>query len=809
MRNIAYKDNEEFVKIVRCPCGRNMFSIFYLRSPVKIKKLSTALLLFFFAAGSMAQTNLDSLWGVWNNEKQNDTNRLNALEKIIWDGFLYTNTDSAHSLTKIEYAFAEKRGLKKYIGKAINSEGVVYLIQGKYDNALANFNKAKTIYEELKDRERIATMLNNIGLVYNNKGELENAMDYYTQSLKIREEIGDKKGMGTSIHTIAYIQQSQGDFGNALKNYLKSLKLKEETGDKRGMANTLNNLGLLYTEQNETDKALDYHKQSLKIKEELKDSYGIAVSLSNMAQIYLNRKHYNSAMDLCVRCLKIQEEIGDKESQGITLRQIGTIYREQRDFTGASDYFQRSLKLREEIGDQAGIANAQNNIAMNYLLQEDYRKAVEYGNKALYNADFVGHATEIRDACYVLYRSYNKQKKFDDALKMYERYTHMKDSTENATVKKELAAQESKFKYEKDSIATSLEYKQQKEMRELEYNAQLERERNRRYFLYAGLVFLMAVGFLSFRSYRIKKKANELLSAQKQEISRQNEKLEVANVEISKQKTDIEHKNKEIVDSINYAKRLQLAILPTDEDFRKTLPDAFVFYRPKDIVSGDFYFLDQVDDRIFFAVADCTGHGVSGAFVSFVGHEALDHAINDLQLTDPGKILDSVRQQVEKTFDKNEKGEVKDGMDVSLGVLNTKSNTLHFSGAYHTLYLVTERNTKTILEKAVLKNEKVALLEVKGDRQAVGAGQGKEKFTTVKVNAKKGDMIYFSSDGYSDQFGGPQGKKFKTAQFKKLLLELHDKPVAEQNELLAKAHHNWKGKHEQMDDICVMGMRVC
>lgn len=765
-------------------------------------------MLFIFPFFVQAQTHLDSLWKIWDNTALHDTVRLNAMDKIIWDGFLYSNSDSAYSLASIAYRLAEEKALKRYQAKAVNAQGVVFLIQGKYDNALKKFDAAKKYYEELNDRKGIATSLNNIGLAYNNKGDLDNAMDYFSESLEIREALGDKKGMATSIHTIGNVYQSRGDFGNALKHYLRSLKLKEETGDKKGMANTLNNLGLLYAEQNETDKALDYYKQSLKIREEIKDSYGIAVSLSNMAEIYFRRTHYNMAMDLCLRCLKLQENIGDKEGAGITYRQIGNIYREQGDYAQAHENFQRSLKIREQIGDRQGTANALNNLARNYFEQNNLSKALANAKKALAIAEETGAAREIQEAARLLYLVYSTQKKSAEALTMHELFVKMKDSAESAQIKKELAAQESRYRYEKQALADSLEFDRQRQLREMEYNAQLQTEKTRRYVLYAGVIFLLLLGVTGYRSYQIKKKDNILLSKQKAEISEKNESLEFANSEINKQKAEIEDRNKDILDSISYAKRLQLAILPSEEDFRKFLPSAFVLYLPKDIVSGDFYFLNKKGDNVFFGVADCTGHGVPGAFVSFVGHKALSRAIDDLKLVSPGKILDSVRSEVEHTFDKNEKGEVKDGMDISLCCWNRKNNTLHFAGAHHTLYWVTTRLTKPIVEKAALHSDKAALIEIKGNRYGVGAGQAKEAFTTLKVNCKPGDMLYFSSDGFADQFGGEDGKKFKTAQLKKLLLEIHNKSVEQQKERLLQVHNEWKGALEQVDDVCIIGVRV-
>ncbi len=525
------------------------------------------------------------------------------------------------------------------------------------------------------------------------------------------------------------------------------------------------------------------------------------------ASIYRCAGNPGKAIEYFKKAYDLRKILGLKIEMANMLDSIGNVYfYSTKNNVKGLEFFMKELELCRATGDTLCSANSHFNLGKVFLSEKKYSNAESHlkeAEKAFMSAHDKKSLSEIYRTISIMYTEMNKN---EESARYSKLYSQIRDSLDM----EDLAEMELRKQNEKkETQIGEMEKDAQLQELKLQQNAlKLEQKQTQLYasIIIAILLFLLSLWIFNF--YRQKKKANELLSKQKVEILEKNEKLELANIEINKQKTIIEHKNKDIVDSINYAQRLQLAILPSDDDYATILPDAFVFYNPKDIVSGDFYFLDKVDEHIFFGVADCTGHGVPGAFVSFVGHTAITHAINDLKLTDPGKILNSIRQQVEETFDKNEKGEVKDGMDISLGVLNTATNTLHFAGAHHTLYLVTARTTKTILEKAVLKNDHVALLEVKGNRHAVGAGQGKENFTTIKVNAKKGDMIYFSSDGYSDQFGGAEGKKFKTSQFKKLLLELHGMPVASQKESIEKAHIDWKGAHEQVDDVCVIGVRI-
>ena len=256
---------------------------------------------------------------------------------------------------------------------------------------------------------------------------------------------------------------------------------------------------------------------------------------------------------------------------------------------------------------------------------------------------------------------------------------------------------------------------------------------------------------------------------------------------------EIEHKNREIIDSINYAKRIQEAILLPPDLVKNYLPDSFVVFKPKDIVAGDFYWIEEADEKIIFGVADCTGHGVPGALVSVVCHNALNSSLREFNLTEPGKILDKTRDLVIKQFSKSQQ-DVKDGMDISLCSLSFKTLTLQWSGANNPLWIL--RNGATEIE------------ELKPDKLPVGKGNIDQKFTTHTIQLSKGDQLYIFSDGFADQFGGERGKKYKYKPFSDLILANANKSMAEQKELISKEFNVWKRDLEQVDDVCIIGVRI-
>jgi len=304
------------------------------------------------------------------------------------------------------------------------------------------------------------------------------------------------------------------------------------------------------------------------------------------------------------------------------------------------------------------------------------------------------------------------------------------------------------------------------------------------YFIY-GIIIIILIYFLV--QYRTKslRKANQILIEKN-----------IASREVEKQRRELAIKNKNITSSIQYAKKIQEALLPSDLMFKKFLPDSFILFKPKDIVSGDFYWITERNNKIFVSAVDCTGHGVPGAFMSLIGFKILENIIIVQSIEKPSEILNILSMGIENTFHRDEEDSLlKDGMDLAFCAFDRNKKQLEYAGAFNPLYLI--RDNK--------------LIETRADRFSVGLRHElnkQNKYTNHSVSIKKGDMIYLFSDGYPDQFGGPNGKKFMYRRFRHMLLTIHKLPLQEQKDFLEKNIETWKGdKYDQVDDILVIGIR--
>lgn len=298
------------------------------------------------------------------------------------------------------------------------------------------------------------------------------------------------------------------------------------------------------------------------------------------------------------------------------------------------------------------------------------------------------------------------------------------------------------------------------------------------------LVFTVALfsAFLIRTRYRLT--LNEIRS--RLELAKSKEVIE------EERNTVIEQK-KEITDSINYAKRIQRAFIPTESDFNKYFSDSFVLFKPKDIVSGDFYWIHKRNDSIYYATGDCTGHGVPGGFMTMLGLSFLEEIIDSKSADNPAEVLNLLRDKIINTLKQGASSdENKDGMDINLCCVDTKSQTLHYAAANNSFYIV--RNNE--------------LLEMKADKQPCGFFHDPKPFTLQEFKLEKGDCIYTFTDGYADQFGGPNGKKFRYKQFETILIENHLKQFNEQKEILNSRFENWKNKLDQVDDVLVIGVKI-
>ncbi len=313
------------------------------------------------------------------------------------------------------------------------------------------------------------------------------------------------------------------------------------------------------------------------------------------------------------------------------------------------------------------------------------------------------------------------------------------------------------------------------------------------YWFYAICILLivaLVIIYIKQRERKLKERQQYLeteVAKRTEELKKEKEVVEQQNIEITK-------KNENIMESISYAKRIQEAILPPMDLIQKALPESFILYKPKDIVSGDFYWLHETSDKIIFAAVDCTGHGVPGAFMSIIGNNLLDKVVKEQGITKPSEILTQLSLHIIKTLRQDESKEVKDGMDIAICAIHKNSNKLEFSGAYNPLYLV--RNGE--------------LIELKSDKIPIGKGHQNSnvQFMNQEYELKSSDMLYIFSDGYADQKGGPQQKKFYYPPFRQLLVDIHTLPMQKQREMLDKKITEWKGELEQYDDMLIFGVKI-
>jgi serine phosphatase RsbU (regulator of sigma subunit) len=571
--------------------------------------------------------------------------------------------------------------------------------------------------------------------------------------------------LATAINNMGINYNQEGQISKALECFHKSLKIQEDIKDQDGTATTLNNIGAIYNFQGDLEKTLDYMLRSLKIREEIGDQKGIAQSLNNIGSTYYKQTDNPKALSYFKKSLLLYEKIGDKSGEAYALSNIGNVYDRESTVLGLN-YHQRSLKIREDIGDKQGQAYALFNIGESLYKRGDFENALFYAKKSLLLAKEMNYPDNINRAVKLLSKLYRKSKDYKNGWKMYELHIALRDSLINEKNKDAAAKLDAKYSYEKEEAIKDAEHKKQLEI-------VAEREQKQKIISYSisgGFVLALVFGFFFMNRLRVTRKQK---------------------IVIESQKKIVDQKNQEITDSITYAKRIQDAILPPSIDLNKSLKEGFVYYKPKDIVAGDFYWLEKVGDIVLYAAADCTGHGVPGAMVSVVCNNALNRAVREYELINPALILDKVRELVIETFEKSNE-QVKDGMDIALCSINFKTNKLQFSGANNPIYII--RNG--------------VVLETKGDKQSIGNFSGLTPYTLHEIDIESGDSIYTFTDGYPDQFGGPKGKKLKYKPFKELLLSMSSKSMDEQHTVLSEAFDSWKGEMEQIDDVCVIGVRI-
>ena len=562
----------------------------------------------------------------------------------------------------------------------------------------------------------------------------------------------------------------------------QSLQLAEKINFKKGIAQASNNIGISYYGLEEYEKALDFHNKALAIRLELGNNKDIFASYSNIGNVYEGRTDYGLALDFKTKALKLSEKLGDKVLIAGSNNGLANIQLSLHNYDKALEYCFMAQRIFAELNDLPEITRTFLTAANIYKENKSYALSNTNAIKALLLADSLGDMDISWKAHGILYLNYSTLKDPAKALFHHEKYITLRDSIYSIERAKNLAEEESKMEFEKKEQQIKFE----QEKKDVIATSESKRQKVIIWSVFVGLLLVIVFAGFIFRSWRVTRR-------QKQVIEKQKEIVDVRNIEIEEQKKLVEEKNKDITDSINYAQRIQHAMLPHRRDIWIAFPQSFVLFKPKDIVSGDFYFFHKKDQYSFIAAADCTGHGVPGAFMSMIGSDKLEDAV--LQSMDTSEILSLLNKGVKTSLKQSEDDDsTRDGMDIALCSVDTENRIVKYAGANRPIWII--RKGQTEVE------------EIKATKKAIGGfTEDNQLFESHEIKLQKGDTFYLSTDGYADTFG-KGGKKMMTKQFKEILLGIQHKTMKDQEKHLDEFVENWKSGVEQVDDILVIGIRV-
>lgn len=567
----------------------------------------------------------------------------------------------------------------------------------------------------------------------------QEALEISLKTKELSRSAGYRSGLAYSFRSSGTAYYLLSLYKQAIQDLNAAWELFKELGNRHAKAATIRTIGNVYHSIDEDEKSIQYYRKALEITEDLGDIQGSAYNYGNIGYVLQKTGKYPEALEYMERTRKMLNEINDRLGLADVHINMGKAYYALSEPELAYTHFKRSLEYSMEISHLRGIANAHTNIGKYFSDKNDYNIAIENHQNALITAVKMGEKMLITEVLLNISGTLEKNNKIKDALYFYKKYDTLRSEILTATGKNALNAMQTEF-----------------DLKQAETENEL---------------------------YRVK------------------------NIELASAYKEIEQKNKDITDSIRYARMIQDALLPRYEMIYDNFQDAFVLFKPRDIVSGDFFWMEVVqladesiskladkekNQLIILAVADCTGHGVPGAFMSVIGNNYISQIISDQTVLTPGHALTLLDHKIFSSLNKSSKAKSSDGMDIALCAYHPQKQLLQYSGAKRSLFMV--RNGK--------------MTEFKPNNFSVGGEQKIVKiFEGYEITVQKDDVFYLFTDGYSDQFGGDKEKKFKIRNFLELLITNSSKPMHEQKKILEDALKDWQGKLSQVDDILVVGIR--
>ena len=776
-------------------------------------------------------------------------------------GFYFNNKGKSdlaleyYEKAKANYQIAE---YKSGLGVYATNTGEIFSTRGDFKKAIERFKEAELIFLEINDYSSLGYNYNNMGNLYNTSGFVLEAIGCYKTCLKYTALSKNTQLEAVVANNLAFIYDSQGDIPRAIENYMIAVKKMEELGYLIGLATVKNNLSILYSKQGDREKSLELLKESLEYALKTNNTFAIARCYNNLGKELLSSNKIEESEQFYKKAEIEFEKLSEKKGLAALYNNLGMLYEKKGNLPQATMYFEKALKLAEEVPDYNVIAASHNNIGAYYAnYQKNYQRATEEFEKGLAAAKKNGNVDMIKNSAEKLKDMYSKTDRHAMAIEMYDLFMKMRDSLNNQENKKASLKAMIKYDYEKKEALSKIEFEKQqaisnaelqrkqflieqnnqnltlltrenelsnlqlktrdfelkrkeaeskakeseikvlnkdkklKEAQAIQKQEEINRQKGLLYITTIGGILILAFLLFAIRAYQQKKKDNALISQQKIIVEEQKKISET-------QRHLVEEKQKEILDSINYAKRIQYTLLAHQDFLDKHLPEHFVYFNPKDIVSGDFYWATHIasekeknnsekSGKLYLAVCDSTGHGVPGAFMSLLNISFLSEAINEKRIEKPNEVFEFVRKRLIENISKEKQ---KDGFDGILICIDYDLRKIMYAAA----------NNAPL---AIKNNE---ILELKCDRMPVGIGEKNEKFSNFELRMEEIDTLYLYTDGYADQFGGPKGKKFKYKPLNELLLANQNRSFKEQKKVLSDNFHDWRGELEQVDDVCIAGI---
>ena len=619
--------------------------------------------------------------------------------------------------------------------------------------------------------------------------EFDEGINNLTAARKIFKQIGDEKGMGLSSNTLGEILTSSGGYNGALKELFDALEHFDKAGSPEGIAWVNNNIGRVHYYQSNYSEALKYFNQALKSADVIRSGDAWLY----ITFVYIDQDQFTKAEESVAKAFEFAQKNNDQYVLADCYYCLGRIeaYYGRNDL--AREHLNSARDMKSELEDYQGWALASVHLADLLLKLDDIQTSLKLFREAASIASSVGVKVELKDAYLGLSNVFNRLQMYDSAYY----YLRIQNDLTNELVGEEASKKLAELESSLQERERTKEEENERKIREAKESAA---KREKELMLTAGIiVIVMLLVFLGFMVNRNRMK------------QRANKQLELFNRQITEQKHLIEEKHKEITDSINYAERIQRSLLASkkllDENLSSTgseTRDYFIFFKPKDVVSGDFYWATKLNnDHFILVTADSTGHGVPGAIMGILNISCLEKAVEVEKLISPNEILNHTRTKIIDILKKDGSAEGgKDGMDGSLLSFDFKSNLLYCASANNPVWIVRAASSKGV-------DTKPEIIEIIADRYPIGKHERDNiPFTLHTLDIQKGDVVYALTDGFSDQFGGAAGKKFKSKKLQELLLSIAQEPMSVQKQKLNDVFENWRGNLEQVDDVTIIGIRI-